>query len=131
MIIVEKVSGAREGLEPSEAFSWHDRWFKVEKVRRARPGLESVDAQQRIAGEQGKREAPSQAHPPPLAPTVPPHDCLSRHLLAPTDHVVGSASIPERIRTDLRCSMGLVGAIPCGCPAADAGISRLPCGEVV
>ncbi|HLG63560.1 MAG TPA: hypothetical protein VKY19_16590 [Ktedonosporobacter sp.] len=66
-----------------------------------------MEAQPRVAGEQGKRVAPrfivgfalTQAHPPPLAPTVPPHNCLSRHLLAPTDHVVGSASIPERIRT--------------------------------
>jgi len=45
--------------------------------------LESVEVQQRIVGEQGKREAPSQAHPPPLAPTVPPHDYLCRRLSLP------------------------------------------------
>ena len=32
--------------------------------------------------EQGKREAPSQAHSPPLAPTVPLYDHLSHHILS-------------------------------------------------
>ncbi|HEU5228040.1 MAG TPA: hypothetical protein VFU49_09535 [Ktedonobacteraceae bacterium] len=53
-------------------------------------------ARQRIIGEQGKREAPSQAQPPPLAPTIPPHDCLSRRIFFSAGYSMGSASIPKK-----------------------------------
>ncbi|HEU5230209.1 MAG TPA: hypothetical protein VFU49_20480, partial [Ktedonobacteraceae bacterium] len=71
---------------------------------------------------------PASAHAPPLAPTVSPHDCLSRYVPSPPGYSMASAPVPQKILTGPtmlgrrrrgkgRCWDGMG---PCACPAGVA-----------